>query len=270
MIPGIFESVFPRESLDASFAALKSAGFSAVQFDLESAGLDPWAGELDVDVLDGVRESATRNGVEIASLSGTFNMAHPDVNQREAGLTGLVRAIGAAPTLGTSMVTLCTGTRNRESIWRFSHENATPQAWSDMREMVTRALAEAEKHNVTLLVEPEPANVVASAKLARRLLDEVASPHLKIVLDPANVVLSDRDRSPAEVLSESFALLGPDIVAAHAKDLGEGGDFRAAGTGIVPWPLYLDLLKGIGYEGAVIFHTLTEQDVPTALGALPL
>ena len=120
--------------------------------------------------------------------------------------------------------------------------------------------------DVVLLVEPEPANIASGAGKARRLLDEAGSDRLKIVLDRANIVLSDRTRSPEVVLEESFDLLGPDIVFAHAKDLTEDGRFCAAGKGIVPWPRYWDLLERIGYEGDVIYHSLTEADVPGVPG----
>ena len=94
------------------------------------------------------------------------------------------------------------------------------------------------------------------------MLDEVGHPRLKVVLDPANVVLSDMSRSPIDVLSEAFELLGSDIEFAHAKDLNANGEFCAAGTGIVPWQHYRWLLDGIEYQGDVIFHTLTRPTSP--------
>jgi sugar phosphate isomerase/epimerase len=56
---------------------------------------------------------------------------------------------------------------------------------------------------------------------------------------------------------------------AHAKDLSGNDEFCAAGSGIVPWPEYWQLLDGIDYDGDVIFHTLTEADVPAALAISP-
>jgi sugar phosphate isomerase/epimerase len=150
-------------------------------------------------------------------------------------------------------------------MWQEHADNASPEAWRDSRASIEAALKAADDHDITLLVEPEPANVVGSAALARRMLDEVGHPRLKIVIDPANVVLSDLSRSPEEVLSEAFGMLGPDIVFAHAKDVSADGRFCAAGTGIVPWQHYRSLLNAIDYQGDVIFHTLTEADVARAI-----
>ncbi|MDQ3657194.1 MAG: sugar phosphate isomerase/epimerase, partial [Chloroflexota bacterium] len=236
--PGIFESIFRRSTLAETFQAVAEARFGSVQLDFSSADLDPWTGLVTRQVVEQVRVEAEAAGLRIPAVSGTFNMAHPDPHMRGESLAGLERIASQAGRLGASFVTQCTGTRDTSSMWRWHPDNATPEAWADMVGTVTSALEIAERHDVVLVVEPEPANVVSSAAKARELLDQLASLRLKTVLDPANIVLSDRSRAPEAVLAEGFALLGPDIVFAHAKDLSADGEFCAAGTGIVPWDLY--------------------------------
>lgn len=262
---GTFESVYQRPTLREQFAALREDGLGSVQFDWISAEVDPWQAPVPERIASSVAQDARESDVTIPAVSGTYNMAHPDASIREHGHEGLARVIRSASPLGASFVTLCTGTRSEASMWRGHPDNDTADAWEDCRGSIVKALGLAQASDVTLLVEPEPANVVSSAVRARRLLDELAHPSLKIVLDPANIVLSDRSRSPATVLEEAFDLLGPDIAFAHAKDLSQDGEFGAAGTGIVPWDLYQELLTGIGYSGDIIFHTLAEDDVPRAM-----
>ncbi len=163
----------------------------------------------------------------MVACSGTVNLAHPDPAQRAAGLAWLLELIATAPALGTPVVTLCTGTRDPDDMWRGHRDNETPAAWADMRESIDAAVAAAEAAGITLGVEPELGNIVRDAVAARRLLDEVASPALKVVMDAANL------EPGADVLRSSFALLGGDIVLAHAKDVG----------GAVDYPLYLSLLR---------------------------
>ncbi len=50
-----------------------------------------------------------------------------------------------------------------------------------------KALALAEEAGVDLGIEPEQANIVTSATDATRLIADMGSRHLKIVLDPANL-----------------------------------------------------------------------------------
>lgn len=265
---GVFESVFARATLAETFEAVSRAGFDCVQFDFHSAEIDPWADSIGKALVNEVRRSADAASVRIPAVSGTFNMAHPDAGARVHGLRGFEQVVRNAGRLGAAAVTLCTGTRSTSSMWEFHPDNATSSAWTDMLELVSSALVIAERFDVRLVVEPEPANIVSTALKARRLLDELTHDRLKIVLDPANIVQSDRTRAPEAVLSESFHLLGPDIVFAHAKDVDENGEFRAAGSGMVPWALYRRLLEGIGYDGDLIFHTLTEADVPRAIATM--
>lgn len=83
---------------------------------------------------------------------------------------------------------------------------------------MAQALPLAEAHNVILGVEPEVSNVIDSAERARRLLDEMKSPNLKIVMDGANLFHYGELPCMSELI-HAFELLGDDIVIAHAKDL---------------------------------------------------
>ena len=71
---------------------------------------------------------------------------------------------------------------------------------------------------MTLAFEPEINNVVSSVMRARRLLDEIGSPWLKVVIDPANLLRPGDMGRLSEILDEAFDWLGPDIVLAHAKE----------------------------------------------------
>lgn len=269
MTPGIFETVFPRQSLEDSLRAAAAAGFSAVQFHPPSAGIDMRIAAPERATIARIDRASRDSGIRIAAIDGVYNMAHPDASVRAAGHDALARTIALAAALETPYVTLCTGTRDVGSMWRFHPENASDAAWRDMVASVAAAVEIAAANGVTLLVEPEPANVASSAQKARALLDEIQSDSLQIVLDPANIVLSDRTRTPLAVLTESIEILGPNIALAHAKDLSAVNEFCAAGTGIVPWADYWRLLAGIGFGGDVIFHTLTEADAPRALAIWP-
>lgn len=261
---GIFETVFTRPTLLETFRAVNDAGFSCVQFDFTSAGIGSQPEVIPDAIVRRISEDAIRAGLRIASVSGTFNMIHPDRGVRERGLMSLGAIAAACSALQTDIVTLCTGTRDSGSMWRSHPDNGSPEAWSDLSETMKRALAIADRHDVRLVIEPEPANVVSNADRALKLLTEMADPRLKVVLDPANILAGDLDCSPETALDHAFDLVGGHIVLAHAKDLDRAGSFCAAGTGIVPWAHYRRLLRGISYDGDVIFHTLAEDQARSA------
>ncbi len=240
---GVFSREFPRPTLEATLDSVRATGVEAVQYK-PVPGVPAGA----------VREAARARGLRVAAVSGTYNMAHPDAGVRADGARRLAVVIAAAPALGAGVVTLCTGTRDREDQWRAHPDNGTPAAWRDMRASVDAALEVAEAHAVTLGVEPEPGNVVRDARAARRLLDEAASPRLRIVLDAANLV-DGRFERQHEVLDEAFALLGGDVVLAHAKALRIDAGH------------YLGLLAAAGMP-PLILHGFAEDEVPAAVAAL--
>ena len=265
---GIFETTFKRRTLGETLDAVAAHGLTAIQLDFASAGLASMPETVPDSVIDEIRRATRGRGIEIAGVLGTWNMIHPDVEERQAGLRRLRAIAAACPALGTRVITICTGTRDRDSMWRRHTDNDRADAWDDLVQTLGEALAIAREHDVLLAFEPEPANVINAAAKGRRLLDEMGDDHLKVTMDPANVVATDRTREPLAVLEEAFALLGPDIAIAHAKDLDAEGRFCAAGTGVVPWNDCRRLFAEAGYDGALVLHSLREDQVPAAIAAV--
>jgi len=264
---GMFTSVFERETLGQRLAALCSLGLDCTQFNLSDAGLPSMPEQLEAGACDRIREEFADHGVEMSAVNGTFNMIHPDPEERRAGLRQLQVVADNCKRLGTSVITLCTGTRDPHYMWRAHPANDAPDAWDDLIETMGLAVGIAETAGVTLAFEPEVANVIDSAGKARRLLDTIGSPRLKVVLDGANIFHAGELPRQHEILAEAARLLGPDIAIAHAKDLtrdGAAGN-AAAGTGLLDYNRYLTVLQEAGFTGPLILHGLTEAQAPTAV-----
>jgi sugar phosphate isomerase/epimerase len=201
--------------------------------------------------------------MQIGILQGTFNMSHPDPERRRAGLRRLRVLAEACPPLGTSIIHLCTGTRDPDNRWRRHPDNDLPATWQDMAACVREATTIARQANVVLAFKPEVNNVVDSAPKARRLLDQIGSPHLKVTINPANIFHTGELPRMTEILDTAFALLDKDIVLAHAKDLDHDGDagHQAAGQGKLDYDRYLSLLHACGFSGPLWLHGLSETQV---------
>ena len=260
---GVFARIFARSSVQEVFEVVASHGLRCVQFNLACAGLPTLPDEIEIGTMEGIRDAAAARGIAIAAVSGTFNLIHPDPAQRSQGLSRLRVLIAACPHLGTNIITLCTGTRDPDDMWRWHSDNTSPEAWRDLTTSVGELVEIAGQLGVTLGLEPEPSNVIDTAQKARQLLDEISSPNLKIILDAANLFHPGEVPRMKEILDEAFDLLGGDIVLAHAKELGRDG--RAGdltlGTGVLDWGYYLALLRKVNFTGAVIMHGIQEKDV---------
>lgn len=267
---GIFPTTFNRPTLGERLNAMVAHGLHASQVDLSATGLPDLPQDIEPSVAHNIRRAFENRSVTMNAVAGHFNMVHPDPAVREAGLRSLRAIAGACAELGTSLITLCTGTREPSSMWRFHPDNSTPEAWRDLVASLETALEIADEHDVTLAFEPEVNNVVDSAERARRIMDELGSPRLKVVFDGANIFHKGELPHMERILTEAFDLLGDDIVLAHAKDLDHDGDagHLAAGTGLLDYDLYLKLLGESGYTGPLILHGLTEEQVPGCVSFL--
>ena len=148
MILGIFARTFKRPSLEGVLDAVQAHGLRAVQFNTASAGLPSMPDEIEPGLLVRIRAALEARGLEMAAVSGTFNMIHPDPRRREEGLRRLGVLAAACRPMGTSTITLCTGTRDPDDKWRWHPGNALPDAWQDLRGAMERALAIADEHDL--------------------------------------------------------------------------------------------------------------------------
>jgi sugar phosphate isomerase/epimerase len=268
---GIATTDFTTRGADALFGTIAAMGFASAQFAFASITESDFIpdGRIEIppvippSLIAVIQKAAARHGITIPACNGTFNMSHPDAEVRHEGLRRFEGFAAAVRALGAGIVSLCSGTRNREHLWRFHPESQTAGAWEDMLDSMRRAVEIAERNGLTLAVETEYSNVVDTAAKARRMMDAVGSPRLKMVMDCANLFhpgQAHRDKVSG-VLEDAFALIGKDAVIAHGKDIAasDGISFCPTGEGIVDFPLFALLLKQYGFAGDMILHGIYDE-----------
>jgi sugar phosphate isomerase/epimerase len=265
---GIFSRTYAAIGIDRIFARIAQDGFQTIQFNFSSAGLPSLPKDWHEAAITAVRASANHHGLSICALSGTYNMAHPDVARRQADRIGFTNVVRAAQVMQVPLVTLCTGSRDATNMWSPHPDNGSAEAWVALRAELDFALELAERHGVALGVEPEPGNVVGNAKIARRLLDEIETPRLKIVMDAANLLPPENLSRQREVIAEAVALLGADLGLVHTKDVAPSGEAVAAGRGVVDFHYFLKAIVSTRYRGPLVSHNLPERDAAFVSGFL--
>jgi sugar phosphate isomerase/epimerase len=268
---GIFARTFPRASAAEVAGAVAAAGFGLVQLNLSAAGLPTLPGPAELARLDfaAIRRAFGAWAIRIWGLSASYNMIHPDPAVRDAQTEAAAALIGRAPELGAAAVTLCTGTRDPDNMWRRHPGNDDPQAWKDLRVSLDRLLPAADAAGVRLGIEPEPGNVISTAARARRLLGELGRDAglTGIVFDPANLVTVATADRQADILTEAAGQLAGWIFCLHAKDVAESGS-AAAGTGRLDYALIARLLAGLPAGVPLIAQDAAEDDVARVRGFL--
>jgi sugar phosphate isomerase/epimerase len=265
---GIFAKTFERPNVDETFTVIADHNIYAVQFNMATAGLASLPDKVSDSEIQGIQRASKKCNVQLSALSGTFNMAHPDIKQRQDGLKRFRVLVEAAQQLEVPIITLCTGTRDMNNMWKYHPDNNSKEAWQDLCTTLEQALTLVQNTNLVLAFEPETSNVISSAKKGQQVLDEMNSPKLKVIIDGANLFVPEDLGRQKEVFAEAFGLLGGDIVLAHAKDMNAHGEFVAAGKGVIDYACFIKHLKAIHYTGTFILHSLTESEVPSSVGFL--
>lgn len=254
------------------FEKMKARGFEAVQFAFSSIAETCFTpnGQIEIPAvipdaaIRAVMENAEAYDIPVGVINGTFNMAHPDASVREEGIRRFAILCRAAEQLGAEYISLCSGTRNPDNLWAPHPDNDTEEAWADMLDTVSRCTKIAEQYGIILAVESEASNIISTPERARRLMDTVGSPNLKMILDCANLFHAGTayPQNVRATLDHAFALYGHDIVLAHGKDIceGDGISFCGTGRGIVDFGYTAGLLDAHGFSGNMFLHGIYDED----------
>jgi sugar phosphate isomerase/epimerase len=198
---------------------LASAGFGTIQLFLTQTDSNYWKynSRADVSSMTAARcreIAATYRdaGIAIHSIGVYTNLIHPD----DAELAANLAYFEAMMEIGGHM-----GVRtfiNEAGHYRDPKAPASSvplefldSVWPRMVATGKKLAEMAAKHDAKVLLEPYFQGFLASAKRLRLFVEEVDSPRVRVLLDPANLIeLNDLD--------EMFQQLAPLIDCLHAKD----------------------------------------------------
>ena len=218
---GIFARVFPPGDARALAGTIRRHGLRLVHLNLVAVGLPtiPDVDEMSAIDLGRIATAFQAAGLVVWGVSATYNMAYPDDARRRAETHRAAAFVPRIRDLGTSNMTVCSGTRDPRDKWRAHPDNGTPDAWDDMIESFSVLADAAISSGVKLVVEPEPGNVITGTDLALRLVSDLGSRGevVRFVLDPANLVARKPISERSGILED--ARLGDRTVCLHAKDV---------------------------------------------------
>lgn len=182
------------------------------------------------DVAAHILQTFRNAGLETWVMDSYNNISSDDPEVRSAAIEAMKGSIATAQRFGCDTIATESGRRGVGGFER------CVEAFREFMPL-------AEEAGMTVCVEPSYAQTVPNSWTMRGLIEEVGSPNLKVLLDPANILCYDDTARP-------FDVLGEQIILAHAKDctVDEKGmpGFPAAGQGEVDWPLFIERLMKLG------------------------
>ncbi len=269
---GIMSSVYGGLPVAEAASRIKADGFTNVICDLAfaDARFDPL--EPDWKTADMITSTLHRQGLEISSLFGYYNVVDPNTARRQQGEARMEALLKHGKRLGCTLISTETGTLDPASQWVDHPDNATEAAYLACQRAFQRLAKLGEKHGTRVGIEVYYRNIIRTIDRADRLFREVDSPALCLVMDPCNYYRKQDLPQMAPMLRDMFARLGARIAIAHAKDVkgvaddSDETELPAAGQGVLDYPLYLSLLAGLNRPIDMVLEHLKLEELPAARG----
>ena len=235
-------------SLKERLAFARAQGFSCAHVALSKV-LDDFSMEeapekLTADYAARVRKDFDDAGLECAVLGCYLNLADPNPERRARTQEIYKAHLRFAPMIGARVV----GTEtyaNPDSGFTDPEKNEDAfRLFMDGLRPVVRC---AEESGAVLAVEPVWYHIISTPERAARMLEELPSDHLQIILDAVNLISPDQADHAEEIISNAISLLGDRVRILHMKDfvLTEDGrmDACACGKGSMRYERLLSFAK---------------------------
>lgn len=206
-----------------------------------------------------IKKVFAQNDVDIAVLGCYLNLANPNPEKLAKITKRYLAHLRFASLLGCGVVGTETGAPNETytAVPECHGEEALQTFIQNLRPVVQYA----EKTGVILAIEPVWKHIVYNPARARRVLEEIASPNLQVILDPVNLLDISNYTQQKEIVEEAIDVLGEDIAMVHIKDFRvENGKLVSVGAGLGDMD-YTAIMKFVR-EKKPFMHVTLENTTP--------
>ena len=249
---------------------LSAAGLRTIQLFLSQKDSAFWkynsradVSSLTPDRCQAIADTYRSAGIRIHSIGVYTNLIHPNAAERKANLDYFKAMMEVGRRMGVRTVITEAG---------HHHDNSKPEpavplhfqdpVWPQTIATVRELARIADDLDAKVLLEPFYRGFLASAKRVRIFLEEVNSPRIRALLDPANLI-------EVNDLEEMFQQLGPWIDCLHAKDRKLHTDVGVgAGAGSLDYPKLVTLAAKHTPHAPLILEYVGPHDYKTALAHL--
>ena len=224
----------------------RGQGFSCVHLALEKTipGFVMSPGKLTAGLGKHLREVFSAHKVDVAVLGCYKNLAHPDPQELRKIQENYIAHLRMAKALDCSVVGTETGAPNADYHYEEAcHSEAALQTFLHNLAPVVEA---AEHFGTLLAIEPVWNHIVWNPQVARRVIREMASPNLRIIFDPVNLLSMENYMERERVIGEAIECFGEYVEVVHLKDFQiteHGLNAMAPGTGLMDYKPLLAYLK---------------------------
>lgn len=203
----------------------------------------------DFEVAKKIKKALDDKGVNISVLSCYINPVERDEKVLERDLVLFENFIRYAKVFDAGVVGTETGFYKSMEVTR-SEEN-----YQFFLKNIRRLVKKAEKNNVVIGIEPVDLFTIHSPETMARLLSDVNSDNLAVILDLSNIITVENYECQHKILDSAFELLGDKIRVIHLKDfkiIDGKKKYTIAGTGDYDIEYLFSWIAKIGIKPDII------------------
>ena len=234
------------QTMEARAEKARQEGFSCVHLALskviQGVAFDNCA--LNEGLAMHTRRVFSRHDLDVAVLGCYLNLAHPDPAKLRDIQSRYYGHIRVAALMGAGVVGTETGAPNPE--YKMDANTHTDGALDTFVRRLAPVVECAEHWGVSVAIEPVWKHIVYDADRAVQVLRAIASPNLRIILDPVNLLYTGNADEKERVIGDAIDKLGEHVAVVHLKDFVRDGDELrsiAAGTGEMDYAQILRFMK---------------------------
>ena len=255
----ICNEIFQDWKLDDTMAFAAKAGYDAVE--IAPFTIANYVTEISTAERQRIRETAAQRGIAISGIHWVLVKAegmyltHPDRVVRDRTAKYFCDLVNFCGDLGGK--TIVVGSPKQRNVMP---EVSTEQAWEWATAVFREPVMRAEQREVTICFEPlAPAetNFINTAAMAIQFVQQLRTPHFKIILD-VKAMCSESKPIP-QIIRESW----PHFAYFHANDK----NLKGPGFGDVDFKPILAALKEVGYNGYVSVEVFNFDEGPEIIAS---
>ena len=260
---------YPKDmSITETVKRIRDMGYTSTCTRYGMSG-NPWLDASDAEVRE-LKEALKKYDVTFFGFRAVTNNIHPDLSERRKIHRYIIEQCEAAERLGGKSVTTGVGSCSAASAIAPHRDNWTWETWKLSVKVIKQLLKDTAGMNVELGIEALNMTNINNPRAHLQLIEDVADPRCKCVLDVSNMISLATYFHSTELIDEVFDLLGEDIVGCHAKDFKLNNRMYVdlvevpPGKGIQDYETYLVRLSRLKWSRTLMLEHFPENEYPAA------
>lgn len=198
--------------------AVKELNFTGVSYHFASSNIP----DVTSDECDNCRFLLEKAQLDLVQFGITYDQClfDPQLSIRQAAIDAVNCGMPVAKNLGAFHYLFRPGSLNPDGAWTSHKDNHLPDSMERLIETLKPIAENAEKTEMTLVMETHAVSIMGSPEICKEIVDKVGSERLRIVMDFVNHFQSLRQVYESEErLNHIFDVMGTVAPMAHIKDI---------------------------------------------------